>query len=331
MPFPRKSELKIGESSAFFTYVKSSLPKCNNRDQDAACLKENVTQNLVSEEKQNASGGRQLLADSQVHVDRRAPEIQSLGDECPSNTSLPDSFSVDRSCTPFPLEFSQQMSLSISPAHTAEFSQAVMHRRNESHHDVAGFHPSGAYPYYISGVMNQVVIPSSSMYQKNVPDLHNHHSFMLPQYSHHIPQCPPPHMPGGMTSYHCYPLGMCVQPGQMPNTTHPWPSYGSSSSVEGVKPSNIDRREAALIKFRQKRKERCFDKKIRYVNRKRLAERRPRVRGQFVRKVNGVTVDLNGQPASAEDDYDEEEDEYEDDQVANMDSSPDDDASVCQR
>lgn len=322
VPFPRKSELKIGESSAFFTYVKSSLPKCNS--QDAAFLKENVTQTLMNEEKCNASGG-QLHADSQVHVERRAPEIQLQGDECLSNTSIPDSFSLEGSCTPFPLEFSQQMSLSISPAHTSEFSQAAMHPRNESHHDVSGFHASGAYPYYISGVMNQVVIPPSSMYQKNMPDLHNHSS-MLPQYGH-IAQCSP-HMPG-MASYHCYPLGMCLQPGQMP-ATHPWPSYGSSSSAEG-KPSKIDRREAALIKFRQKRKERCFDKKIRYVNRKRLAERRPRVRGQFVRKVNGVTVDLNGQPASAEDDYNEEEDEYEEDQVANMDSSPYDDASVCQR
>jgi pseudo-response regulator 7 len=45
------------------------------------------------------------------------------------------------------------------------------------------------------------------------------------------------------------------------------------------------RREAALNKFRQKRKERCFEKKVRYQSRKRLAEQRPRVRGQFVRQA----------------------------------------------
>eukprot|EP00897_Mesotaenium_endlicherianum_P006083 jgi/Mesen1/5502/ME000277S04710 len=45
------------------------------------------------------------------------------------------------------------------------------------------------------------------------------------------------------------------------------------------------RREAALNKFRQKRKERCFEKKVRYQSRKKLAEQRPRVRGQFVRQV----------------------------------------------
>ncbi|XP_031381176.1 two-component response regulator-like PRR37 isoform X2 [Punica granatum] len=43
-------------------------------------------------------------------------------------------------------------------------------------------------------------------------------------------------------------------------------------------------REAALNKFRQKRKERCFEKKVRYYSRKKLAEQRPRIRGQFVRQ-----------------------------------------------
>ncbi|KAI7751368.1 hypothetical protein M8C21_016916 [Ambrosia artemisiifolia] len=45
-------------------------------------------------------------------------------------------------------------------------------------------------------------------------------------------------------------------------------------------------REAALTKFRQKREARCFQKKVRYQNRKKLAEQRPRVRGQFVKGTN---------------------------------------------
>ncbi|XP_057786195.1 two-component response regulator-like APRR5 [Salvia miltiorrhiza] len=44
-------------------------------------------------------------------------------------------------------------------------------------------------------------------------------------------------------------------------------------------------REAALTKFRQKRKDRCFEKKVRYESRKKLAEQRPRVKGQFVRQL----------------------------------------------
>ncbi|KAK1361130.1 two-component response regulator-like APRR5 [Heracleum sosnowskyi] len=44
-------------------------------------------------------------------------------------------------------------------------------------------------------------------------------------------------------------------------------------------------REAALAKFRMKRKDRCFEKKVRYESRKKLAEQRPRVKGQFVRQL----------------------------------------------
>ncbi|XVE64494.1 hypothetical protein DITRI_Ditri07aG0105000 [Diplodiscus trichospermus] len=44
-------------------------------------------------------------------------------------------------------------------------------------------------------------------------------------------------------------------------------------------------REAALTKFRMKRKDRCYEKKVRYESRKKLAEQRPRVKGQFVRQV----------------------------------------------
>lgn len=87
-------------------------------------------------------------------------------------------------------------------------------------------------------------------------------------------------------------------------------NYGGSST-DG-KPRKVDRREAALLKFRQKRKQRCFDKKIRYVNRKKLAEKRPRVRGQFVRKLNGLNVDLNGQPTST--DFDDDEDDEDEDE-----------------
>lgn len=59
---------------------------------------------------------------------------------------------------------------------------------------------------------------------------------------------------------------------------------GSGSGV-GVDQSCSAQREAALNKFRQKRKERCFEKRVRYQSRKKLAEQRPRIRGQFVRQA----------------------------------------------
>ncbi|KAE9451791.1 hypothetical protein C3L33_16321, partial [Rhododendron williamsianum] len=51
-------------------------------------------------------------------------------------------------------------------------------------------------------------------------------------------------------------------------------------------------REAALNKFRLKRKDRCFDKKVRYESRKKLAEQRPRVKGQFVRHVQNEPLPI---------------------------------------
>ncbi|PSR90005.1 Two-component response regulator-like [Actinidia chinensis var. chinensis] len=53
----------------------------------------------------------------------------------------------------------------------------------------------------------------------------------------------------------------------------------------GADEDRLALREAALTKFRQKRKERCFEKKVRYHGRKKMAEQRPRIRGQFVRQI----------------------------------------------
>ncbi|KAH6762400.1 hypothetical protein C2S52_019833 [Perilla frutescens var. hirtella] len=61
-------------------------------------------------------------------------------------------------------------------------------------------------------------------------------------------------------------------------------SGSGSGSGNKTDENKLAQREAALIKFRQKKKERCFKKKVRYQNRKKLAEQRPRVRGQFVKQ-----------------------------------------------
>ncbi|KAE8699637.1 Two-component response regulator-like APRR5 [Hibiscus syriacus] len=53
--------------------------------------------------------------------------------------------------------------------------------------------------------------------------------------------------------------------------------------LKGMDTHHTSQREAALTKFRLKRKDRCFEKKVRYQNRKRLAEQRSRVKGQFVK------------------------------------------------
>ncbi|XP_011006215.1 PREDICTED: GATA transcription factor 24-like isoform X6 [Populus euphratica] len=52
-------------------------------------------------------------------------------------------------------------------------------------------------------------------------------------------------------------------------------------AVDNPKCSNLSRRIASLVRFREKRKERCFDKKIRYTVRKEVAQRMHRKNGQF--------------------------------------------------
>ncbi|KAJ6729663.1 TWO-COMPONENT RESPONSE REGULATOR-LIKE APRR3 ISOFORM X1 [Salix viminalis] len=62
----------------------------------------------------------------------------------------------------------------------------------------------------------------------------------------------------------------------------------------GIDSYRSSQREAALTKFRMKRKDRCYEKRVRYQSRKRLAEQRPRVKGQFVRQVQNDCPVANG-------------------------------------
>ncbi|XP_010262981.1 PREDICTED: two-component response regulator-like APRR3 isoform X2 [Nelumbo nucifera] len=56
------------------------------------------------------------------------------------------------------------------------------------------------------------------------------------------------------------------------------------------------RREAALTRFHLKRKDRCFEKKVRYHSRQKLAEQRPRLKGQFVRQSVAESTMMAAQP-----------------------------------
>ncbi|KAL2634915.1 hypothetical protein R1flu_006394 [Riccia fluitans] len=113
-----------------------------------------------------------------------------------------------------------------------------------------------------------------------------------------IHSLPPGHQMGPPTSFSYYPIALPVGPAAR------WPSMVNMSVTER-KLEQAERREAALNKFRQKRKDRCFEKKIRYVSRKRLAEQRPRNRGQFVRRTSDN--EISGVVDESEEEYDEDE------------------------
>lgn len=294
---PKKNELKIGKSSAFFTYVKSSTVK-----NDSQGVNDNAAQNLrMGVKHQGFNQG--MVQDPHIHGDEEAGESYSPGDDGPHSSGVLNSVSMERSCTPpISMGLTQQRDFK-----NEKFSPVLSHPRNEHQLDVSALFAQAAFPFCISGVVNQVMTSTAQLYPKNLHDLQSHASEAMMSQYHHLSQCHP-HV-NGMTSFPYYPVNMYLQAGQM-SSSHSWPVEGSTS-VE-IKLNNVDRREAALMKFRQKRKERCFDKKIRYANRKQLANRRPRARGQFVRKVNGVNVDLNGQPSSANSDDDDGEDEEKD-------------------
>ncbi|KAJ4969789.1 hypothetical protein NE237_002888 [Protea cynaroides] len=316
--YPLKSELKVGESSAFFTYVKSSIP--TNNSQRVVCIDGNTPRLESSSGEEKLSQLYKRVSDgAQSCNNRGAWKSYSRGLGVPIRQNGPDSTSTERPCTsPVPWEF-------LQPRNSKEVQQstALLNPNNEPQVDASSVPAPTPLPYYLSGMVNQVMMLSSSqMFQQNLHNLPKHTTAaMLPQYNHFSHG--PPHLPM-MTSFPYYPVSMCLQPGQMP-TTHMWPSVGNSSSTE-AKTGRVEKREAALIKFRQKRKDRCFDKKIRYVNRKQLAERRPRVRGQFVRQGSGVELDLSVQPVAVDDLDEDGEDDEDQEELASRDSCPEDDA-----
>ncbi|XP_028763487.1 two-component response regulator-like APRR1 [Neltuma alba] len=291
---PKKSGLRIGESSAFFSYVKTTMQKSNLEGIPQA-QSNAATQLRMEDMHQTCPRG---VYDLKTH-ENRVPSERPNKDYLPSSISNADSFSVDNSSAP-PASMGALNQKNLNE----HLPQDVICIRNGSHipeTEVPGTPSHHAHPHYISGFFNHLLMLSSApMYPKNHQDQQNHASWI--------------------TSLPYYPMTICLQPGQT-SSAHSRPSFGSSGSSK-AKVDVVDRRAEALMKFRKKRKERCFDKKIRYVNRKQLAERRPRVRGQFAKKLNGVTVDLNGQPASI--DYDEEEEEDDDEENNVRDSSPED-------
>ncbi|KAJ4877462.1 Two-component response regulator-like APRR1 [Raphanus sativus] len=298
---PKKSRLKIGESSAFFTYVKSTVLATNC--QDPPHVNGNGSLHPVVAEKLQVVPSEVINKTRQTRRGRETEKNYPQGENLQNGgASYPSSLERPSQTLPTSMELHGR---SYKEGNVSTGQVAVNGSKDSS--QVAS---QNAYPYYMHGVMNQVMMQSAAM---------------MPQYGHQHPHYPPNHLNGmtGVPYYHL-PMNTSLQHNQMSQNGQMSMVHYHPSSNE-VRVNKLDRREEALLKFRRKRNQRCFDKKIRYVNRKKLAERRPRVKGQFVRKMNGVNVDLNGQPEPDSADYDDEEDEDEEEDE-NRDSSPQDDA-----
>ncbi|VAH06376.1 unnamed protein product [Triticum turgidum subsp. durum] len=64
-------------------------------------------------------------------------------------------------------------------------------------------------------------------------------------------------------------------------------SAGPSGDVVGDVPAPTELREAKLMRYKEKRKRRRYEKQIRYASRKAYAEMRPRVKGRFAKVPDG--------------------------------------------
>jgi pseudo-response regulator 1 len=261
---PIKTNLRVGESSAFLAYVKSSTPATSSFDSEL-----------------QRSGSRLDSLDNQGNC-------SSATDRSDTGT---DVNIRDKEGFEMPVQY---------PMVCFSSSNIHMERSNEGQNVTSGTPPIYHYPFYYPGMVeHSIALSSAQNFQANINNTPAHTPpTMIPQYNAY-PQC---HAVPMMPSFQFNPAGMVMHSSHLP-TQNMWPPV-SSTPVPEETCSRSERRAAALAKFRQKRKERCFDKKVRYVNRKKLAETRPRVRGQFVRQTSNTDIISTGDDIS-----DDEEDD----------------------
>lgn len=83
-------------------------------------------------------------------------------------------------------------------------------------------------------------------------------------------------------------VGVVPDGGNMTDISNPYSrlvSNGIDSTNQTVQLSAVDR-EARVLRYREKRKNRKFEKTIRYASRKAYAETRPRIKGRFAKRTD---------------------------------------------
>lgn len=259
---PIKTNLRVAESSAFLAYVKSSTPTTSSFDSEL----QRGGSRLDSLDYQGNCSGATDRSDTGIDVNIR-----------------------DKEAFEMPVQY---------PMVCYSSSYLHMERSNEGQNDTSGTPPVYHFPFYYPGMVeHNMTLPTVQNFQGNINHAQPHTPpTLLPRYNVY-PQC---HGVPMMPSFQFNPAGMSMQSSHLP-TQNLWPLV-SSTPIPEETCSRSERRAAALAKFRQKRKERCFDKKVRYVNRKKLAETRPRVRGQFVRQTSNADIMSTGDDISEDED-----------------------------
>eukprot|EP00250_Pteridium_aquilinum_P014606 c22091_g3_i1 orf=395-2077(+) len=302
---PRKNELKIGHSSAFFTYNKVRIQPIGQSVE--------VTHIDVSGSIVDSPGLRPELQASHHENDvsgvNNGEEQEPLS--CPNSYVAPsEKHLADKSS--FPLE---------NPSCKSECELGY----REPLGPFGNYAPlpgdqlggnlnfSDHYSHVGTGAASGTSIPSHFLVGGVFGSVMHCPPPMLPPAVHMYQTedgiaagvaagIPSVHMPQGLnltSNFPFYPFGLHVAASPQLGLFSGWHPAVQNPMLE-QRLGQAERREAALNKFRLKRKDRCFEKKIRYVSRKKLAEQRPRIRGQFVRRENDTDINDNG-------DYDDDD------------------------
>ncbi|KAI5076269.1 hypothetical protein GOP47_0008334 [Adiantum capillus-veneris] len=295
---PRKSELKVGLSSAFLTYNKVSRPptgqsvevahfdNASNNAQSAGLRPDMQSSHHESDDPSSKNGDEQEPYSTSFVVPSEEHPTERLYSPWESNPCSRNEYESG---------YREQLGpVNHVPSHSDPlFQEGASGPSAKSHFLVGGM---------IGPVMHCVppmLSPGVHMYQNSSTEV----GFPA-GVAAGIPSL---HMPQGLNltgTFLFHPFGLHMAASSQLGSYPGWHPAVPSPILER-KLGQAERREAALNKFRLKRKDRCFEKKIRYSGRKKLAEQRPRIKGQFVRRE--TDTDVNDSAALY--DYDDDEDD----------------------
>lgn len=316
---PRKSKLTLGQSSAFLTYNKVQVSRHPVEVEKFDAKSSGIHTTGLRSEPQSTCPGND---DSGLNVGENQEPLRSPTQPSPYVAPLEEHFSgrppyhwESTSCrsenevecrehsgpstgnhAPLPCDLAGgKLSFSDRYSHEGAITGTSMASLPASHFLVGGMMGS------VLHCPPPMLAPSVQLYHGLSTD-----DGVTAGVAAGIPSVhmPPSHGLNLITSFPYYPFGLHVAAAPQLGSFPGWHPTMADPLLER-KLGQAERREAALNKFRLKRKDRCFEKKIRYVSRKKLAEQRPRIRGQFVRRETDTDAIENG----VLDEYDDDDDE----------------------
>ncbi|KAL5782941.1 hypothetical protein ACOSP7_007970 [Xanthoceras sorbifolium] len=95
-------------------------------------------------------------------------------------------------------------------------------------------------------------------------------------------------------------VGVVPDGSTMTDISNPYGRSGGESTNQTVQQLSSADREARVLRYREKRKNRKFEKTIRYASRKAYAEMRPRIKGRFAKRTD---IEVEADPTSCSNIY----------------------------